>query len=739
MILRSLELRHFGKFSERNVDFRRGMNLVIGPNEVGKSTLVEAIPAVLFGVRNKDRFRTWGRQGVCEAALVLEGRNHTVRVERDIASDRVSLVERDDLYHTLNQFEGKASPQGRSSERSEYLEQLTRLFGVADEDIFRASLFFGQGSLEVSGQGGMTAKIKTLLSGFVEVDYDRVLQSLQDDYFSITRENPWGKDKTRERELEEIRARLTQLESRWHAEQGSLHDLEAMRKEMADLGSAIETGRGDFEKGERYLAWVRQQWELEEKAERLRKEFSRIDQEMTKVNDLIQRRAAIEKELQAAGLPRNLPEKLPRLLSESEDVRQELVQIQSEMVALREKLVSVPAPDWKKRLGISLVVAAAAGAAAWSLPQWLVWSVGAGVAALAGLWGLYFANLFGFRTDLSHLQGQQTVLEEQRVQAQSRLATLDGEFEELGLKTSSVERVRMQRNLERHREFADALRESESGLKVLPPVAALTEEKERLTRELAVIEERLEQERHKYRQALLPREELAQAERKLHDLGDDLRARETRLLELTRREASLQGELADLERIEEEGERLRERERVLVRRKAGLAAGFELLSQAVGEFRQTYFDRFAADIGHYLAVVSGGCYGEICLEDDLRILLKSRNGQWKPVEHFSRGTADAVYFAVRLALTRHLSRGRRLPLILDDPLVNLDSTRLAETLGILEKISRDHQVILLAHDERLLKRAARERWNVVLLEQLKNPQTVETPEKKEDVQQLFLL
>jgi len=49
MILRSIELESFGRFRGQTVEFRRGLNLVIGPNEAGKSTIAEAVPAVLFG------------------------------------------------------------------------------------------------------------------------------------------------------------------------------------------------------------------------------------------------------------------------------------------------------------------------------------------------------------------------------------------------------------------------------------------------------------------------------------------------------------------------------------------------------------------------------------------------------------------------------------------------------------------------------------------------------------------
>ncbi len=739
MILRSLELRHFGKFSEKSVDFRRGLNLVIGPNEAGKSTLIEAIPAALFGMRDKERFRPWGKQGAPGVALSLEGRSHTVRIERDLTSDRVVLAERDDLYHNLYRFEGKASPQGRSSEREEYLEQLSRLFGIADEDIFRASLYFGQGSLEVSGQGGMAAKIKTLLSGFVEVDYDKVLQSLQEDYFSLTRENPWGRDKNRDRELEEVRQRQQELQEKWTREQDGVEKLEAMRAEIAELKDGIDAGRSDYEKGERYLSWVRQQHDLEEKAERLRKDLARFEQQHDKVSDLLEKRDNIEKEFAAVGLPRQIPEKLPRLLEESEEVRQELVRVQSETVSLRDRLVRMPAPRWKWRAGATAGLLGAVVGGYFYLPQWFPPIAVIALVAAVCIWAPFLSRLLRFRSAMSNLKGQGKILEQSRVEAQQRLAEIDGQFETMGIRSSAVERVKMQRNLVRHRELIDTLREVESALRVLETPDALQDEKQSAEQELAEVEESLEKERPKYGQSLMAREDLPDAENKLRQLGEELQHKEKRLLELTRSEAAMQGALADLEHLQEELEQLQEREKSLAFRAQALKLGFDLLNDAVTEFRQTYLQNFAADIGHYLSRTTAGRYAEARLDDDFNLFVKTRSGQWQPVESFSRGTADAVYFSVRLALTRHLSRGRNLPFLLDDPLVNLDAARLSEALDTLEKISAEHQVILLSHDERLLKRAARDRWHVVTLDKIKAAQVNESPEKKEELQQLFLL
>ena len=254
-----------------------------------------------------------------------------------------------------------------------------------------------------------------------------------------------------------------------------------------------------------------------------------------------------------------------------------------------------------------------------------------------------------------------------------------------------------------------------------------------------MLDERLEKERPLARDGVLRPEDLPAAEEKLAALGESLCQREEQLLALTRQEAGLQGELADLQGIEEEGERLKERESQLVRRKQALATGFDLLAAAVDEFRRTYLERFAAETSQYLSLATQGHYDAVRLDEHLALALKPKGGQWQPVEHFSRGTLDAVYFAVRLALTRHLSRGHNLPLLLDDPLVNFDGGRLGEALRTLEQLAREHQVIFFTHDESLLRRAAQKRWHVVSLDEMKPDPSPQPQERNGDGGQLCLL
>jgi len=61
MRLRSLRIDGFGRLADRTFAFGSGLNVVIGPNEAGKSTLAAALVASLYGLQRgeKDRWRPW--------------------------------------------------------------------------------------------------------------------------------------------------------------------------------------------------------------------------------------------------------------------------------------------------------------------------------------------------------------------------------------------------------------------------------------------------------------------------------------------------------------------------------------------------------------------------------------------------------------------------------------------------------------------------------------------------------
>jgi uncharacterized protein YhaN len=83
------------------------------------------------------------------------------------------------------------------------------------------------------------------------------------------------------------------------------------------------------------------------------------------------------------------------------------------------------------------------------------------------------------------------------------------------------------------------------------------------------------------------------------------------------------------------------------------------------------------DAGQWLTKISDGKYTRIWTPlDEDALYVDDSSGQTWGVDMLSRGTRESVFICLRLALVNsYIKRGVRLPLILDDVLVNCDSTR----------------------------------------------------------------
>ncbi len=739
MILTRIILKNFGQFRDRIFDFTSGINLVTGPNEAGKSTLVESVAAALFGLRDKSRYLSWGHEGSSSVELHFLDGTRTLGLHRDLGSDRVCLQLCDAQSEILSSFDGKAPPQGRSSEKIRYLQLLREYFGLDDEELFRASYFIGQRDLALKDRGGLTQKLKSLLSGFAEMDYDQVLGAMQGDYFKLTRSNPWGKDKTRPRALEEVQQQLEGLKDSWQKAAGSSRELEQLREQTGALSLELESDRKDLELGRRYLDRIQTLWQIEGKEESLRRDFDRLSLQRSSVEELLSERDTIMARLAEAGAPEGEAEGFEQLLEDMENLQQELRGAQQEQHELRSRI--------KPGLGagrlffcFALMLAAGGALGAWSFPQMAGQILGPALGATA------LVTVLGLLRRRSAIRGRQALtsrydeLEDNRLSAQQRLDGFDETLERYGLPSSlCLDTDHLRELLRRCRPLWGRLAELDSALDVLAEPEALELELSTCRDEIAALELRREQEHLFVADRDLRPEELPDARDRLIELEASLETRQKRLFELRTREAALRSAVTELGSLEEEGMRLKEQECQLWQRKESLALGFDLLSEAVEEFRQSYLERFSDQISAQLQRICPGRYEQMRLGDDLSVELVGSDGQWHPLSFYSCGTTDAVYLAIRLALAEHLGRGVRLPLFLDDPLVNLDEDRLETALSSLKQMGEQEQVILLSHSEKLALKVTREKWHLITLGEKKSAKNTKKQENEDHVRQLHLL
>lgn len=719
MILRSLELEAFGRFTRRNFEFRRGLNLVVGPNEAGKSTLMESVPAILFGVRDKERFQPWGKPGQCLASLQFETNDGNVQVRRDLLNDEVRLECTDQLYHTCSEVAGKASPQGRSGEKKAYLQELESLLGFRDADLFRATLFFGQGDLDLQFGKNLTERIKALLSGSSEVDYDQVLAALTGHLFEVTADNPWGKDKTRDRALELAEKELRQLEEQLQNTRQQAADLVHLEQELGALEVVLDASRAELKKGEKYLQWVHSYWQLEGQLEQLHEQFSRVQVEKAKQQELLAREVTLLQRLASAGIdlpPGGKGVELHQVLQETRRSLLQLQRLQAEERRTREQLLNLPASHYRLASVLTLLIAATGCGLAWFYQPWLVHLALATGLTVAPVW-IYSVWRSGRQdAEKNELRGKGQLLEQQRHELQVRLDRCQNVLEEAKIPFRRDVLTELGQKLELHNDAFDELRDLRSALSVLPSEAVLDARYKELARDIAIIEERLQKGRSLKSGVDLEADDLEEAELKLESLRERILEQEQQRNSLWQQRAELAGRIGFRGQVEDQRAELIEEVIRLQRRKRVLTLACDVLRNAVRQFRKNYLKRFAGRANRYLKSTTNGRYQELRLLDDLNIELKGRQGGWKPLDHFSQGTRDAVALAVRLGLVEQFSHGRKLPLLLDDAMVNLDTARQDQVLMLLKRVSAEHQVILFSHDERLARKAARERWHVVTLD-----------------------
>ncbi|WP_067930855.1 AAA family ATPase [Alicyclobacillus kakegawensis] len=108
--------------------------------------------------------------------------------------------------------------------------------------------------------------------------------------------------------------------------------------------------------------------------------------------------------------------------------------------------------------------------------------------------------------------------------------------------------------------------------------------------------------------------------------------------------------------------------------------------------------------GEILALATDGRYPQLRVEESTDgqrylIVTDAKGQEWDPAA-LSRGTRELAALAVRLALIAdYRERGVHLPVILDDPLVNLDPLRRSRLLRLLLEVSGEQQILYLTcHD-----------------------------------------
>jgi len=709
MRIERLVVGAFGLFNRGiSLDFGSAPFIVVrGDNESGKSTLMEAIVATIFGfanARDEDARRPWAEHDLYSCAVALRMDDSSLlEIGRNFQTQDVRVREaRGDEITTI--FSGKASPRSRLSEAKHYADLLHERLNLAEASLFDSSVFVRQEQLATElGEG-----IRRVVSGSGGTDYERSLNALQERFFLLTKNNPWSsRDKQNPRQIETLESQRNDIKQKLDDQRDAEQRLDELIGQRRQCEESIGTLKREIDETKQALDGVARLNQLKEERSRLSETEVSLRREIENVQNTKERIVNIERELNekypdfdSAGMP--FQQKLA-LSSELEDEarrREQALSIErNRLDAAQRNERRVAAIILSTALAVILaVVGLLVGEIAGCLAGLLVG------AALGYLLSRLVPYVPGARSAIGRarvamLKEQLDEIQERRAQVVNEIVALCG--------TSDIAAISGQ--FEEYRALKTQLQKAEQDVERARPEDEVQPQKHEVLQELAVVQTQIEQllaNSPSLRQLAEDSHEALACETRLRGTLEksaaDLEAAEQRLNELDVAIASQSAAgIQNRASLEEQCEEIqRELDQLALRRDA-LKCAVDVMAEAITEYRKDYLPRLEREIADQFAAIVGNRYSRIHFDKSLEPRLDGPDRAEITPAELSVGARDQLYFAMRVAFARQMSGSETLPLILDDPFGSFDEHRLAAVRQLLESTSAHQQIVLFTHDRRL--------------------------------------
>ncbi|MGM0409565.1 MAG: ATP-binding protein [Bacillota bacterium] len=199
-----------------------------------------------------------------------------------------------------------------------------------------------------------------------------------------------------------------------------------------------------------------------------------------------------------------------------------------------------------------------------------------------------------------------------------------------------------------------------------------------------------------------------------------INSKENKLLELRDKKQSLRDKINSLETSDklDKGKKIIYKNRKKLKEKAkdygiNLTASF-ILEKTYEKLLNKIQDDIFSDFSKYLAKITSGEYLEVSTVSELNnfdFQTTLKDGSKKESsEILSRGTKEQLFLAIRLS--RINAMNSKLPLIIDDSLVNFDLNHLRNTLDIITDLAKNNQIFILTCHPRIIKNLNVNRKNI---------------------------
>lgn len=653
MHIRQLNLQQIGRFYDpRTFKFNSGLNLIYGPNEAGKSTLVKAIETTLFGFKPaKDwKYASWqGSESIIDAHITHKGMEQQV----------------------IRKYGSKIRGSIQNGHVAESISNQPLEGHLVDLDIYK-----GMFSMSIEELSGIDKKSwKELTASLTDAYNHSAFKSaaetqeiLQSKAAAIFRENGRGQYsmKALSEDAQTLNENLKQLEVERNYAARSAEERKSIALKSEELAlkiSSLDKDIQDYEANHQFI--------------RLQREYLRKKKDYQALLDLsLPDMPTVEKWIRAE-------EREAILRHEKERIENEIIRLDEREAQAQSFYDEHPSKMPKLRIGLAVAIFILAGVYAYFAFEGGLEKTEQAIAALIVSMGIFVSASAGLVTrknrqaDLKAFDYKMTEISQSRRYVELQLSHFEKESQE-------TEALLMQSRL-----YCDV-----SGLGQNTEVRHWIAKAEQLKKDLDELFSLLPE---SYTESEVLPEHADLGLKELLDKRDRLSKQKLEMDAMLEHETNLSVREIDFkiaaikeklnDNIAQTLEQAYERDRLLLVSK--------IVAEAEKHYRKSQKPDFLIRASRFMAMLTDNQYEEILMTEAGGFVLKKGSDLLPVTDAISRGTKEQMYLALKIAMTYRLDPLGEYPILMDEIIINFDERRRKGFYELLKELSESRQILFL--------------------------------------------
>ncbi|MDI6689893.1 MAG: AAA family ATPase [Actinomycetota bacterium] len=704
MIIKKIKLQRFKRFRDLEAELSPGLNVIKGPNEAGKSTLHSALIAGLFfnpSHRRKEvrNLISWGSERMYEIGLDVEDEGANYALHKDFETKKLTLI-------------GDGLPR-EIIDPVKVGEKVGQWLGFSSAAVFKSTACIEQDRVaQISkGEREIGDSLQATITGEDEVTASWACERLKVTLKELIKGE--GKITKYPGEIQKLSNAIAELEEKRRQLEDEIEEVRRtstrlfeVERELKDLSTELSTKMNLKCRNER-RRWLEQELEkIEECYQNIQRAFG-IKHEIDDLNERLKPYSFLEKiEDEDVDALRTLLGRKQSLEQMRDSLEQQLVE---PSLAYHEarlerslplgpagqidlQLQSTPTGNYPLILGTILLLLGIIGA---FLSKFML------ILAIVGLLVAGYGVLrikpepqVDLGTVVSQIRYQKIKVEEQITEINDQIKYLLAKAR-CKTATECLERYEKYKPLRAEKLAKDS---ELSGILGDKSIEDLVEE----SRTLALDRNAKKEEWESLDPIALDPEQFQKLLQEIEDLAEKKRAidEEKKELEIVISKARATSE--DLAAIDEKLADLQQRLEFYQRRRRV----YELVLKSIDEARESTLRSatkvLEEEVSRYINIITNGKYNRVKVnQENLEFFVYSEEKKdYVKAGELSRATIDQIYLSARLGLVKLISKGKKPPLLFDDPFITFDDERLRNTMELVKEIAKEYQIILFTCSDR---------------------------------------